>query len=107
LLWAIEELYTGIDLARQEHADTQQRMGHLKNELRRERDLKVAAKGMSTGFTMAVRQRKEEVWHLKVKVTWQRDEVRKLWADVNGKSLVSLVVFLLGICGKYFGTIDM
>ena len=37
----------------------------------------------------------------------QQDEVRKLRADVDGKSLVSLVVFLPGICGKPFDTVGM
>jgi uncharacterized protein YaaN involved in tellurite resistance len=47
LLRAIEELRTGIDLARQERADAQQWICHLENELRRDRDLKVAAEGVS------------------------------------------------------------
>ena len=38
-------------------------------------------------------------------MTRQRDEVRMLRADVNGKSSVSLVVFLPGIRGKPFDTI--
>ena len=33
LLWAIEELHTGIDLARQERAGAQQRIDHLGDEL--------------------------------------------------------------------------
>ena len=33
LLQSIEELRTGIDLARQEHADAQQRINHLEDEL--------------------------------------------------------------------------
>ena len=33
LLWAIEELCMGTELAHQEHADSQQRVGHLKKEL--------------------------------------------------------------------------
>ena len=57
LLWAIKELHMGIDLARQEHVDAQQRIDHLKDELQGERDLKVAAKGVSTGLTMEVGQR--------------------------------------------------
>ena len=33
LLRAIEELRVGTELARQEHADAQQRVGHLEKEL--------------------------------------------------------------------------
>ena len=33
LLWAIEELRRGIDLARQERADAQQRIDHLEDVL--------------------------------------------------------------------------
>ena len=102
LLRAVEELRTGIDLARQERADAQQRICHLENELRRDKDLKVAAKGVSTGLAAEVGQCQEEVRRLEVKVIQQRDEVRRLWADVNGKSPVSLVVFLPGIGGKPF-----
>ena len=57
LLHAIEELRTGIDLARQECADAQQRIDHLEDELQRERDLKVVAKGMPTRLAMEVGQR--------------------------------------------------
>ena len=39
-------------------------------------------------------------------MTQQRDEVRKLRVDVNGKSLVSLVVFLPGIHGKPFDMVS-
>ena len=39
---------------------------------------------------------------MEIEVTWQHDEVRKLWADVNSKSLVSLVVFVPRIHGKPF-----
>ena len=95
----------GTELTCQERADAQQRVCHLNNELQRERDLKVAAKGMSAGLATEVGQRQEEVWRLKAEVTQQRDEVRKLWADVDGKSLVSLVVFLPRICGKPFDTV--
>ena len=59
LLRAIEELRTGIDLARQE-----------------------------------------------AEVTWQCDEVCKLWSDVDDKSSVSLPVFLPRIRGKPFDMID-
>ena len=79
-------LCAGIELARQERANAQQRVGHLEKELWRERDLKVAIKGVSTGLAMEVRQCQEEVRRLEAEVTWQRDEVRRLWADVNGKS---------------------
>ena len=54
LLRAIEELRIGIDLARQERTDTQQRIDHLEDELQGERDLKVAAEGMATELTMEV-----------------------------------------------------
>ena len=47
LLQVMEELCTGTELAHQERAVAQQRIGHLENELRRERDLKVAAEGVS------------------------------------------------------------
>ena len=93
---AIEEILTGIDLAHQEHANTQWRIDYLEDELQRERDLKAIAEGMSISLTMEVGQHQEEI---QAEVTWQRDEVRKLRADVNGKSLVSLVVFLPRIRG--------
>ena len=68
LLWTVEELRMGIVLDRQEHTDAQQRIDHLKDELQGERDLKVAAKGVSTGLTMEVGQRQEEVGHLEAEV---------------------------------------
>ena len=54
---------------------------------------------------MEVGQRQEEVRCLEAEVTRQHDEVRRLRADVNGKSLVSLVVFLPRIRGKPFDTV--
>ena len=62
---------------------------------------------MSIGLAAEVGQRQEEVLHLEAEVTWQRDEVRRLWADMNGKSLVSLVIFLPGTRGKPFDTVGM
>ena len=61
LLWAIEELCIGIDLAHQERVDAQQQIDHLKDELQGERDLKVAAEGMSARLAMEVDQCQEEV----------------------------------------------
>ena len=107
LLWAIEELHMGIDLARQERTDAQQRIGHLEDELQAERDLKVAAEGMSTGLTAEVSQRQEEVQCLEAEVTQQRDEVRRLQVDMNGKPPVSLVVFLPRIRGTPFDMVGM
>jgi len=107
LLQAIEELYTGAELAYQEYVDVQQRVSHLEKELWRERDLKVVAEGGSTSLAAEVRQCQEEVRRLEAEVTRQRDEVRTLWADVDGKSLVSLVVFLPRIRGRLFDTIGM
>ena len=63
------------------------------------------ADGVSVRLTMKVSQRQEEVQHLEAKVTLQRDEVRKLQANVDGKSMVSLIVFLPRICGKPFDTV--
>ena len=60
---------------------------------------------MSAGLTTEVGQRQEVVWHLEAEVTQQCDEVHRVWADVNGKSLVSLVVFLPRIHGKPFDTV--
>ena len=51
---------------------------------------------------MEVGQHQEEIQCLEAEVARQRDEVQKLWADVDNKSLVSLVVFLPRICGKPF-----
>ena len=82
LLWAIEELRTGTELAHQERVDAQQRVDHLKKELRRERDLKVAVEGVSAGLAAEVGQCQEEVRCLEA-------EVCRLWANVNVKSLVS------------------
>ena len=59
---------------------------------------------MSAGLATKVDQHQEEVWRLEAEVTQQRDEVRRIWADVNGKSLVSLVVFVPRIHGKPFDT---
>ena len=53
---AVEELRTGIDLAHQEHANTQWRIDYLEDELQRERDLKAIAEGMSIGLTVEVGQ---------------------------------------------------
>ena len=61
LLWAIEELHTERDLARQERADAQQWIDHLEGELEGERDLKVVVEGASTRLTVEVGQRQEEV----------------------------------------------
>ena len=47
------------ELAHQERVDAQQWVGHLVNELQRERDLKVAAEGMSAGLAMEVGQHQE------------------------------------------------
>ena len=102
MLLSVEELHTGIDLARQERADPQQPIDHLKDELQGERDLKVAAEGVSAGLAAEVGLRQEEVRRLEAEVTRQCDEVRRLRADVNGKSPVSLVVFLPEIRGKPF-----
>ena len=107
LLWVVEELLMGIDPARMEHADAHWWINLLEDELQRERDLKVAAEGVSVGLAMEVGQCQEEIQHLEAKVTRQHDEVHKLWADVNGKSLVSLVVFLPGIHGKPFDMVRM
>ena len=62
---------------------------------------------MSAGLTAKVSQHQEEVRHLEAEVTQQCGEVRKLWADVNGKSLVSLVVFLARIRGKPFDMVGI
>ena len=69
LLRAVEELRTGIDLAHQERADAQQRIDHLEDELQRERDLKVAAEGVSARLDTEVGQRQEEVRRLDAEVT--------------------------------------
>ena len=61
---------------------------------------------MATGLATDVGQRQEEARRLEAEVTRLRDEVHRLWADVNGKSLVSLVVFLPRICGKPFDMVD-
>ena len=60
---------------------------------------------MSIGLIVEVGQRQEEIRHLEAEVTRQRDEVRKLWAEMDSKSLVSLVVFVPRIHGKPFDTI--
>jgi len=60
---------------------------------------------VSAWLAMEVGQRQEEIRCLEAEVTRQLDEVRKLWADVNSKSLVSLVVFLPRIHGKRFDMI--
>ena len=62
---------------------------------------------MSTGLAMEVDQHQEAVRHLENEVTQQRDEVCRLWADVDGKSLVFLVVFLSRIRGRPFDTVGM
>ena len=107
MLQAVEKLRIGTKLANQEHVVTQQRTDYLMGELQRERDLKVVADGMCTGLATKVSQHQEEVQHLEAEVTRQHDEVRKLLADVNGKSLVSLVAFLPGIHGKPFDMVGM
>ena len=67
--------------------------------------MKVAAKGVSFGLDTEVGQRQEEVRCLEVEVTRQRNEVHRLQADMDGKSPVSLVVFLPRIHGKPFDTV--
>ena len=78
MLWAIEEFRMRTELACQERADAQQWIDHLEGELQRERDLKVAAKGMSVELIAEVGQCHEEVRLLEAEVTQQRDEVRRL-----------------------------
>ena len=78
MLWAIEEFRMRTELACQERADAQQWIDHLEGELQRERDLKVAAEGVSAGLTAEVDQRQEDVRRLEAEVTWQCDEVRRL-----------------------------
>ena len=70
-------------MACQERDDAQQWINHLEGQLQGEKDLKVVAKGMSTGLAMEVDQCQEEVKCLKTKVTQQHDEVRWLQADVK------------------------
>ncbi|XP_066385333.1 uncharacterized protein [Miscanthus floridulus] len=82
LLWAIEVLRTGTEPTCQERTNAQQQVSHLE-ELWRERDLKVAVEGVSIGFAVEVGQRQEEVQRLEAKVTQQRDEVCRLWVDVD------------------------
>ena len=106
LLRAVEELRTGIDLARQEHANAQQRINHLEDELQRERDLKVVAEGVSAGLTTEVEQRQEEVRCLEAKVTLQCIEVcsfGRTWTVSPRFPLLSLP----GIRGKPFDTVGM
>ena len=62
---------------------------------------------MATWLAVEVGQHQEEVRRLEVEVTQQRDEVHRLWADMNGKSLASLVIFLPEIRGKPFDTVGM
>ena len=69
--------------------------------------MKVAVEGVSARLTMEVGQRQEEVQRREAKVTRQCDEVHKLWVDMDGKPLVSLVVFLPGIYGRPFDTVGM
>ena len=69
MLLAIELLHMGIDLACQEHADAQQWIDHLEDELQGERDLKVEVEGVSAWLTMEIGQRQEEVRRLEAKVT--------------------------------------
>ena len=68
-------------------------------------DLKVAAEGVFVGLAVEVGQCQEEIQRLEAMVTRQRDGVRKLRADVDGKSPVSLAAFLPGICGMPFNTV--
>ena len=65
------------------------------------------AESVSARLATEVGQRQEEVRCLEVEVTRQRDEVRKLRADVDGKPLVSLVVFLPRIHGRPFDMVGM
>ena len=60
---------------------------------------------MSAELAVEVGQLQEEVRRFEAEVTWQRDEVRRLRADMDGKSSVSLVVFLPRIHGKPFDTV--
>ena len=52
-------------------------------------------------------QRQEEVRCLEAKVTQRCDEVHRLWADVDCKPLVSLIIFLPGIHGRPFDMVGM
>ena len=70
-------------------------------------DLNVMAEGVLASLAMVVGQHLEEVWRLEAEVTQQRDEVCKLQVDMDGKPLVSLVVFLPGIHGRPFDTVGM
>ena len=55
-------------MACQERDDAQQWINHLEGQLQGEKDLKVVAEGVSTGITMEVDQRLEEVRRLEAEV---------------------------------------
>ena len=56
---------------------------------------------------MEIGQRQEEVRCLEAEVTQQRNEVHRLRADVDGKTLVSLIVFHPRIHGRPFDMVGM
>ena len=56
---------------------------------------------------MVIGQRQEEVQRLEAEVTQQHDEVCRLREDVDGKPLVSLVIFLPRIHGRPFDMVSM
>ena len=94
-------------MVHQECANAQQWIDLLNGELEGEWDLKGAAEGVSTRLTTKVGQRQEEVRRLEAEVTRQRDEVRRLRANMDGKPLISLVVFLPRIHGRPFDMVGM
>jgi hypothetical protein len=57
----VEGLHTKCDLAHREHADTQQRIGHLKGELEKEKGLRIKAMGVTAELTVEVGQRRAEI----------------------------------------------
>lgn len=62
---------------------------------------------MSAWLATEVGQCQEVVRLLDAEVTRQRSEVRKLQVDVDGKLLVSSIVFLPGIHGGPFDMVSM
>jgi hypothetical protein len=57
----MEGLHTKCDSAHREHTDTQQRIGHLKGELEKEKGLRIKAMGVTTELTVEVGQRRVEI----------------------------------------------
>jgi hypothetical protein len=85
------------DLARQESDDARGWVNNLLGEVKKERDLKLKAKGVSTELAVEVARDKAKINALEIEVSWQNGEIDKLRSDVKGDPSASMSFFFLDL----------